>query len=88
MASCMLYSLKYSQEWINHFENVPTVNQWDNDAKALWLRVHLIGRAQPAYKQFSTEQTATYTVLKAALQELFKPASTCEYSLYETKFAA
>ena len=38
-------------EWHDHFENVAAVNRWDDDAKLLWLKVRLTGRAQKAFKR-------------------------------------
>ena len=35
-------------EWSFHFENVATVNSWDDAQKLQWLRVRVTGRAQKA----------------------------------------
>ena len=37
----------YSQ-WIDHFENVAAVNDWNDEAKLLWLKARLAGRAYTA----------------------------------------
>ena len=45
-------------DWVDHFETVAEVNAWDNAAKALWLRVHLVGHAQSAIKSLSDADRA------------------------------
>ena len=70
-------------DWIDHFESVAEVNKWDDDAKLLWLRVRLTGRAQTAFKQLSEEARGVYTDCKKALRERFEPASKKELYLAE-----
>ena len=73
-------------EWLDHFETVAEVNGWDNAAKALWLRVRLVGRAQKAVKSLSAEDRAEYAKAKEQLTKRFEPESKC--ALYEAEFQA
>ena len=73
-------------EWLDHFETVAEVNGWDNAAKALWLRVRLVGRAQKAVKSLSAEDRADYAKAKEQLTKRFEPESKC--ALYEAEFQA
>ena len=36
-------------DWVDHFESVAVINEWDDGAKLLWMRVWLVGRVQTAY---------------------------------------
>ena len=36
-------------DWVDHFEGVAAINDWDDAAKLLWMRVRLVGRAQTTY---------------------------------------
>ena len=55
-------------DWSDHFSNVAALNRWDEEAKRLWLRVRLSGRAQTAYKRLSREKLRTnYGVPEKAL---------------------
>lgn len=71
-------------DWLDHFETVAEVNEWGSAAKALWLRVRLVGRAQNAIKTLSEEEKADYTKAKDKLMERFEPGSKC--ALYEAEF--
>ena len=71
-------------DWVDHFEAVAEVNAWDDAAKALWLRVRLVGRAQNAFKAMSNEDRADYSRAKKKLLERFEPDSKC--ALYEAEF--
>ncbi len=62
-------------EWIVHFENVATVNSWDDVAKLNWLKVRLTGRAQKAYQHLSATAMESYSAAKKALKERFEPTS-------------
>ena len=57
-------------EWLQHFEGVAAINQWDDAAKLLWLRVRLVGSAQTAYGRLPTTARASYT---EALKDMFEP---------------
>lgn len=46
-------------DWVDHFESVAVINEWDDGAKLLWMRVRLVGRVQTAYGRLPT--TAKYT---------------------------
>ena len=60
-------------EWKYHFTNVAQVNGWDDEAKLLWLRVRLVGRAQRNIQRLSEDLTFTATI--KALDERFEPSS-------------
>lgn len=68
------------------FESVAAINEWGNEAKLLWLRVRLTGRAQTAYKQLSETARASYADCKKALRERYEPESKKE--LYLAEFQA
>ena len=68
---------------MDHFEGVAAVNDWDEDAKLLWMRVRLVGRAQTAYGRLPDSSKTDYTTLKKALTERFEPESKREVYLSE-----
>ena len=63
------------QQWIYHFENVAAVNEWNNEAKLLWLKVLLTGRAQAVFQHFSDETKGMYMAAKEALGKHFESPS-------------
>ena len=73
-------------DWIDHFESVVAVNNWNADAKKLWLRVRLTGRAQKAYKRLSAETRDDFEATVRALKDRFEPESKKE--LYAAEFQA
>lgn len=62
-------------EWIVHFENVAAVNGWSEEAKLVWLKVRLTGRAQTAYQHLPRDARTSYEESKKALTNRFEPAS-------------
>ena len=56
-------------DWVDHFEGVAAVNEWDDAAKLLWMRVRLVGRAQTAYGRLPDTSKTDYATLKKALKE-------------------
>ena len=62
-------------EWCFHFENVASVNGWDDSQKLKWLRVRLTGRAQKALHRLTETQWASYALTKDALKSRFDPES-------------
>ena len=70
-------------EWQDHFESVAAVNEWDDAAKLLWLRVRLTGRAQTAFKRLSEATKASYRATSAALKQRFDPESKRELHIVE-----
>ena len=74
------------QDWVDHFEAVAAINEWNEDAKLLWMRVRLVGRAQTAYGRLPDTAKASYATLKRALKERFEPDSRKE--LYLSEFCA
>jgi len=71
------------EDWVDHFESAAAVNKWNDDAKMLWLRVRLTGRAQTAYKQLPEEARADYKKCIKGLQERFEPESKKELYLVQ-----
>eukprot|EP00731_Ephydatia_muelleri_P025917 Em0018g17a len=59
-------------QWIDHFENVAAVNDWNDEAKLLWLKARLAGRAHTAFKRFAV---TTYSDAVEALRKRFEPES-------------
>ena len=70
-------------EWQDHFECIAAVNEWDDAAKLLWLKIRLAGRAQTAFKRFSEATKASYRATTAALKERFEPESKRELHIVE-----
>ena len=70
-------------DWVDHFEGVAAVNEWDDAAKLLWMRVRLVGRAQTAYGRLPETSKGDYDSLKKALKERFEPDSKKELYLSE-----
>eukprot|EP00731_Ephydatia_muelleri_P007461 Em0003g1709a len=47
-------------EWVDHFENVATVNKWaTGEEKLKWLKVRLTGKAQTAFKKLPQDVKET-----------------------------
>ncbi len=70
-------------EWCDHFENVAAVNAWNEEAKLLWLKVRLTGRAQTAFKRLPQTTRESYANASTALKERFEPASRRELHIVE-----
>ena len=73
-------------EWIFHFENVASVNGWDNTLKLKWLRVRLTGRAQKALQRIPEATAATYEATREALKARFDPET--RQMRYQAEFQA
>ena len=73
-------------DWIEHFEAVAVLNDWDDAAKLRWLPVRLSGKAQTAWKRLSPEVKADYEAAREALEKRFEPES--KRSLYFVEFQA
>ena len=71
-------------DWIEHFEAVAVLNDWDDVAKLRWLPVQLSGKAQMAWKRLSPEVKADYEAAREALEKRFEPES--KHSLYFAEF--
>ena len=72
-------------DWVDHFEHIADVNEWDADKKKKWLPACLTGRAASVYKRLSDETKADLKATKEDLQERFEPASRKE--LYRDELA-
>ena len=53
-------------DWIVHFENVASINEWDDAAKLKWLSVRMSGRAHTAFRRFPEEARRSYADAKRA----------------------
>ena len=73
-------------DWIEHFEAVVVLNDWDDAAKLRWLPVRLSGKAQTARKRRSPEVQADYKAVREALEKRFEPES--KRSLDSVEFQA
>ena len=62
-------------EWTYHFENVATVNEWDDADKLKWLKVRLTGRAQTAFQHLPETTKGDFKLAFAALKKRFEPTS-------------
>ena len=73
-------------DWVDHFESVADVNDWDAEAKKKWIRARLTGRAATAFRRLSAEDKASFATIKAALKERFEPK--CRKEVYMAEFQA
>eukprot|EP00731_Ephydatia_muelleri_P003472 Em0001g3472a len=71
-------------DWVDHFEAVAKVNQWDEDTKLIWLPVKLKRKAQTAWKRLSEETREDCRLAMDAFQKRFEPSSKPER--YATEF--
>jgi len=71
-------------EWIEHFECVSRVNQWDKTKQSQWLSVRLTDKAQTAWRLLSSDVKSDYDLAKTAMKRRFEPESRRE--LYATEF--
>ena len=62
-------------DWIEHFEAVAVLNDWDDAAKLCWLPVRLSGKAQMAWKRLSPAVKADCEAAREALKKRFDPES-------------
>jgi len=54
-------------KWVSHFDTIACINEWNNQAKLLWLEARLTGKAKKAWNRLPGESKATYSEAKAAL---------------------
>ena len=71
-------------DWIDHFESIATVNEWNDGAKKNWIRARLTGRAATAWKRLAEAETDTYEHAVAALKKRFEPA--CRKEVFMAEF--
>ena len=63
------------EQWDYHFQNVVSVNEWDDGQKLKWLKVRLTGRAQIAFQRLPETTRNDYDAATKALKDRFEPAS-------------
>ena len=73
-------------DWIDHFDRIADVNEWDADKQKKWFPARLTGRAASVYKRLSDAIKADLKLTKEALKERFEPASRKE--LYRAELAS
>ena len=73
-------------DWWFHFENVATVNGWDDTQRLQWLRVRLTGRAQKALHRLPELVASSYGATRDALKARFEPES--RHTWYQAEFQA
>ena len=74
-------------EWVDHFENVATVNKWaTGEEKLKWLKVRLTGKAQTAFKKLPQDVKENYGECMKSLQRCFDPDS--KRQLYVAELSA
>ena len=71
-------------DWRFHFENVATVNGWDDTQKLRWLRVRMTGRAQKALLRLPGATADSYDATRDALRARFEPES--RHTRYQAEF--
>ena len=71
-------------DWCFHFENVASVNGWDDAQKLKWLRVRMTGRAQKALHRLTGTAIATYEATRDAMKARFEPES--RQTRYQAEF--
>ena len=71
-------------DWRFHFENVATVNGWDDTQKLRWLRVRMTGRAQKALLRLPGGTADSYDATRDALRARFEPES--RHTRYQAEF--
>ena len=70
-------------DWIDHFDSVATVCEWDEAAKLKWLRVRLTGRAGTTFRRLPEATRNDFEEAIMALRKRFEPESHKE--LYMTE---
>ena len=70
-------------DWIDHFDSVATVNEWDNAAKLKWLRVRLTGRAGTVFRRLPEATRGDFKEANKALKKRFEPESKKELYMAE-----
>ena len=56
-------------DWLDHFESVADVNEWDAAAKKKWIRARLTGRAATALRKLPDDDRETFDKITAALKK-------------------
>jgi len=77
---------KSFDEWVSHFQNVLTVDGWNDANKLLWLKVRLTGKAHMAFVQLAHETQQSYATTKEAFIDRFDLPS--KQQMYKVEFEA
>lgn len=70
-------------EWIDHFDSVATVCEWDDAAKLKWLRVRLTERAGTTFRRLPEATRNDFKEAVKALRKRFEPESRKELYMAE-----
>lgn len=73
-------------DWLDHFESVADVNEWDAATKKKWIRARLTGRAATALRKLPDDDRETFAKITAALKKRFEPE--CKKEVYMAEFQA
>ena len=71
-------------DWVDHFESIAKVNNWNADAKKDWVRARLTGRAAPAWKRLAEGDRDKYEHIIVALKKRFEPE--CRKEVFMAEF--
>ena len=71
-------------DWLDHFDGVAAVNEWDAEAKKKWIRARLTGRAATAFRRLPEADRATFSKIVVVLKKRFEPE--CRKDLYIAEF--
>ena len=73
-------------DWLDHFESVADVNEWDAAANKKWIRARLTGRAAKALRKLPDDDCETFDKITATLKKRFEPK--CKKEVYMAEFQA
>ena len=57
-------------DWLDHFDGVADVNEWDAGAKRKWIQARLTGRVATAFRRLPEADRETFDKIVAALRDL------------------
>ena len=70
-------------EWVDHFQSIAALNEWEDAKKLLWLKVRLTGKAKISYNRLSEETKESLEETLKALRERYEPESRRELYMVE-----
>ena len=59
-------------DWLDHFDRVTAIDNWDADAKKKWIQARLSGRVATAFQRLPEADRATFDKTVAELKKRFK----------------